>query len=145
MDTAQPVIPQTQSPATTQQWPGNPNSLTDADHHNWSTQYGYGRPDVGAATKMVMAGKIPPTADLIGPRWFQYFDPARTRRVKVTGSVAPSRFHSGGSATYTLEYAVGADPADRAFHPFGGAQGPMPRSGTLGPLDVARIPASFHA
>src|SRR2546428_82950 len=60
MDTAQPVIPQTQSPTTSQQWPGNPNSLTDADHHNWSTQYGYGRPDVGAATKMIMAGENPP-------------------------------------------------------------------------------------
>src|SRR5207248_9067235 len=49
MDTAQPVIPQTQAPGTPLQWPGNPNSLTDANHHHWSPQYGYGRPDVAAA------------------------------------------------------------------------------------------------
>ena len=50
MDTASPVIPQTQSPGVPDQWPGNPGSATDADHTNWSTQYGYGRPNIGAAT-----------------------------------------------------------------------------------------------
>ena len=144
MDTAQPVIPQTQAPGTTQQWPGNPNSLTDADHHNWSTQYGYGRPDVGAATKMIMAGQIPPTADLVGPAWFQYFDPLRTRRIKVTGSLAPSRFHSDGSATYALEYALGADPADSAFHVVTSGKVTRARSGVLGTIDLSRIPRSFY-
>src|SRR5436309_15972715 len=144
MDTAQPVIPQTQSPGTSQQWPGNPNSLTDADHHNWSTQYGYGRPDVGAATRMIMAGKIPPTADLIGPRWFRYLDPARTRTITVGGSLAPSRFHSGGSATYTLEYALGADPADSAFHTVATGHVTHTRSGALGSIDLSKVPRSFY-
>src|SRR5205807_8272505 len=47
MNSSAPVIPQTQSPQTQRQWPGNPSSTTDADHTNWSTQYGYGRPDIG--------------------------------------------------------------------------------------------------
>jgi len=144
MDTAQPVIPQTQSPGTTQQWPGNPNSVTDSDHHNWSTQYGYGRPDVGAATRMIMAGMIPPTADIVGPRWFQYVDPLRTRRITVSGALAPSRFHSGGSATYTLEYALGADPAESDFHTVTGGTITHPRKGVLGTIDLSQIPRSFY-
>src|SRR5439155_304297 len=98
MDTAQPIIPNAlppqplgpgAPPGTKQpQWPGNPNSATDATHTNWSTQYGYGRPDVGAATAMVMAGKIPPTADITAPQWYAYIDPTVTRKLEVDGSFA---------------------------------------------------------
>ncbi|MCW2967087.1 MAG: hypothetical protein JWM71_859, partial [Solirubrobacteraceae bacterium] len=142
MDTASAVIPQTQSPATVRQWPGNPSSATDADHTNWSTQYGYGRPDIGAATKMVLAGKLPPTAQLTGPRWFSYVDPTATKTVKITGSVAPSRVNSGGSAHWVLEWAPGANPADSDFHTI--AQGNGPKTGTLGTLHTSQIPASFY-
>src|SRR4051795_10223139 len=75
MNTASAVVPQTQSPHTPRQWPGNPLSNTDESHTNWSTQYGYGRPDIGAATQMVMEGKVPPTAELTSPKWFAYVDP----------------------------------------------------------------------
>src|SRR5205823_2912327 len=101
MDTAQPIIPNAlppqplgpgAPPGTKQpQWPGNPNSATDATHTNWSTQYGYGRPDVGAATAMVMAGKIPPTADITAPQWYAYIDPTVTRTLEVDGSFARAR------------------------------------------------------
>ena len=144
MDTAQPVIPQTQAPGTSQQWPGNPNSVTDANHHNWSTQYGYGRPDVGAATRMILQGKIPPTADLTSPRWFQYVDPVRQRFLTVGGSLAPSRFHSGGAASYTLEYALGADPADSAFHTVATSAVTHPKNGALGSIDLSKVPPSFY-
>ena len=77
MNTASPVIPQTQSPGVPDQWPGNPGSATDADHTNWSTQYGYGRPNIGAATKLIMSGKVPPTAELSSPHWYAYVDPER--------------------------------------------------------------------
>ena len=142
MDSSSPVIPQTQSPQTPRQWPGNPNSATDAEHTNWSTQYGYGRPNMGAATAMVMAGKIPPTAGITGPRWFSYVDPAKTKTLRITGSVAPSRVNSGGSAHWVLEWAPGADPADSDFHTI--AQGDGAQSGTLGTLDTSQIPSSFY-
>src|SRR5947209_4421090 len=96
MDTASEVVPQTQSPHTPRQWPGNPLSTTDATHANWSTQYGYGRPDIGAATTMVMAGKLPPTAEITSPNWFAYVDPRTTSSLPVFGSLAASRVHSGG-------------------------------------------------
>ncbi len=141
MDTASAVVPQQQSPQTLRQWPGNPLSATDAEHTNWSTQYGYGRPDIGAATAMVLTGKIPPTASLTGPRWFSYLDPATTKSVDVTGSVAPSRVNSGGSAHWTLEWAVGADPADADFKTI--SEGTGARSGKLGTFDLTQIPRSF--
>jgi hypothetical protein len=135
MDTASPVVPQTQSPATPRQWPGNPSS-------NWSTQYGYGRPDIGAATKMVMEGKIPPTAEIDSPRWFTYVDPTRTKTLKVDGALAPSRVNSGGSAHWVLEWAPGADPADSAFKTI--AQGDGAKRGVLGTFDLSQIPQSFY-
>src|SRR5207248_10691565 len=100
--------------------------------------------DVGAATRMILEGKIPPTADLTSPRWFQYVDPVRQRTLGVGGSLAPSRFHSGGSATYTLEYALGADPADSAFHTVATGHVSHPKNGTLGRIDLSRIPRSFY-
>src|SRR3954447_11114119 len=135
-DTASPVVPQTQSPLTARQWPGNAAS-------NWSTQYGYGRPDIGAATKMVMEGRIPPTAELRSPRWFAYVDPKRTPDLPVAGSLAPSRVNSGGTAHWTLEYALGADPADADFHTV--ATGDGARDGRLGTIDLRQVPESFYS
>ncbi len=89
MDTASEVVPQTQSPQTARQWPGNPSSVTDATHTNWSTQYGYGRPDIGAATAMVMAGKLPPTAEISSPTGSPTSTQSAPRRWPITGKLAP--------------------------------------------------------
>jgi hypothetical protein len=142
MDSSSAVIPQTQSPHTPRQWPGNPLSNTNATHTNWSTQYGYGRPDIGAATKMVMAGQIPPTAEISSPKWFAYVDPKTTSSLPVYGKLAPSRVNSGGGPRWTLEYALGANPADAAFHTV--ATGHGPASGKLGTIDLSQIPPSFY-
>src|SRR3954447_9263696 len=135
MNASSPVVPQTQSPQTPRQWPGNPNS-------NWSTQYGYGRPDIGKATAMVMAGKLPPTAELTSPRWFAYVDPKVTPRLAVHGSVAPSRVNSKG-VHWVLEYALGADPKDSDFVKV--SEGDGPASGVLGTIDLTKVPASFSS
>jgi hypothetical protein len=144
MDTASPVVPQTQSPQTPRQWPGNPLSMTDATHTAWSTQYGYGRPDIGAATAMVMAGKLPPTAEIDSPNWFTYVDPTATASVPIYGKLAPSRVNSGGSVSWVLEYALGADPADATFHTISSGTTSKPLSGKLGTLDLTQIPAAFY-
>ncbi len=136
MDTASPVIPQTQTPTVPNQWPGNPRSATDATHTNWSTQYGYGRPDVGAATRLVLAGRVPPTAELTSPRWFGYVDPVRQRNLVVTGRLAASRWRSRG-VRWTLEAAPGADPADADFRTVSAGRGG--RQGNLGVVDLRRF------
>src|SRR4051795_6353419 len=135
MASSSPVVPQTQSPQTPRQWPGNPNS-------NWSTQYGYGRPDIGKATEMVMAGKLPPTAELTAPKWYAYVDPKTTPKLDVRGLVAPSRINSKG-VKWTLEYALGADPADSAFVKV--ASGDGPARGVLGTIDLSKVPEDFYA
>jgi hypothetical protein len=140
MDASSEVVPQTQSPYTPRQWPGNPLSATDATHTNWSTQYGYGRPDIGKATEMVMAGKLPPTADITSPRWYQYVDPTQQRYLAVDGTVAPSRIGSKG-VTWTLEAAPGADPADADFFTVSTGTGAM--DGRLGTVDLAKIQALY--
>ncbi len=136
MNTASPVIPQTQTPDVPHQWPGNPRSATDATHTNWSTQYGYGRPDLGAATRLLLGGRVPPTAELTSPRWFSYVDPVRQRNLVVTGRLAASRWRSRG-VRWTLEAAPGADPADADFRTVSSGRGD--RDGNLGVLDLRRF------
>ena len=145
MDTASPIVPQTQSPRSPRQWPGNPLSRTDATHTNWSTQYGYGRPDLGAATAMVMEGKIPPTAVIDSPSWFKYVDPKVQPILPVYGRVAPSRFNSGGAAKWWLEWALGPNPPDAAFHTISSGSVEKPRSGLLGTIDLTRIPSIYYS
>ena len=140
MDTASPVIPQTQTPGVPDQWPGNPDSATNANHTNWSTQYGYGRPNIGAATKLIMSGKVPPTASIRSPHWYAYVDPERRRRLEIRGRVAPSAWGSQG-LRWKLEWALGANPADSDFHTL--ATGHGAAHGTLGTLDLSQIPRRY--
>ncbi|MBV9796956.1 MAG: S8 family serine peptidase [Solirubrobacterales bacterium] len=145
MDTASPVIPQTQAPGVPHQWPGNPGSATDATHTNWSTQYGYGRPDLGAAARLVLAGRVPPTAEIASPSWYQYVDPARQRSLTIAGSLAPSRWRSGGRARWWLEWALGANPSDTAFRTIASGVARRRLVGRLGALDLEMIPRSYYA
>ena len=140
MNASSAVIPQTQSPYTPHQWPGNPLSATDATHTNWSTQYGYGRPDIGKATQMVMEGKLPPTAEITSPKWFKYVDPVADPALAVDGALAPSRIHSQG-VHWVLEAAAGADPADAAF--FTVASGDQAMHGRLGTVDLTKIQSLY--
>lgn len=143
MDTASPVIPQVQFPGVAHQWPGNPASATNATHTNWSTQYGYGRPDLGAATGLIMSGRVPPSAELDYPHWFQYVDPVRQRVLPIRGFFARSRWRSGGQVRWTLEWALGANPSDATFHTIAAGRAKA-RTGLLGVLPLRRIPRSFY-
>lgn len=142
MDTASPVVPQTQTPGLTGQWPGNPQSHTNADHTNWSTQYGYGRPNIGAAAHLILAGRVPPTAQLDSPHWYAYVDPERRRTLAIHGSVTPSAWRSKG-VHWTLEWALGANPADKDFKPI--ATGHGAAHGVLGTLATSQIPRAYAA
>ena len=143
MDTVSPVIPQVQFPGVPHQWPGNPGSATNATHTNWSTQYGYGRPDLGAATRLIMSGRVPPTAELDYPHWFQYVDPVRQAALPIRGFFARSRWRSGGTTSWTLEWALGANPSDAAFHTIASGSAKS-RTGLLGVFNLRQIPASYY-
>lgn len=142
MNTASEILPQRDHPDVQHQWPGNPDSKTDSTHTAWSTQYGYGRVNIGKATKLIMDGRVPPTAELTSPEWYQYFDPTRKQKVQIKGSVAPSAWDSEG-LDWVLEWALGANPADSAFRRVSSGKGG--KSGVLGVLDMSKIPSSFAA
>jgi hypothetical protein len=142
MNTASEVIPQRDHPAVPKQWPGNPGSTTDATHTNWSTQYGYGRVNIGKATKLIMDGRVPPTALITSPGWYRYVDPARQKNLQIKGKVNPSAWGSEG-LDWTLEWALGADPADDDFKTI--STGKAAKAGVLGTLDLSKIPSSFAA
>ncbi len=140
MNTASEVIPQRDHPGVAKQWPGNPESRTDATHTNWSTQYGYGRVNIGRATRLVMDGKVPPTALITSPDWYRYVDPSRQDKLQIKGSVNPSAWGSRG-LDWTLEWALGADPGDDDFRTI--STGKTAKSGVLGTLNLKQIPSSF--
>ncbi len=142
MNTASSVVPQVDHPTVPNQWPGNPDSATDATHTNWSTQYGYGRVNIGKATKLIMDGKVPPTALITSPSWYKYVDPSKGEKLKVNGEVNPSAWGSQGLG-WTLEWALGANPKDSDFKTI--STGTAAKSGTLGVLDTSKIPASYAA
>ena len=140
INTASEILPQRDNPDVPNQWPGNPDSRTDATHTAWSTQYGYGRVNIGKATKLIMDGKVPPTADINSPSWYEYVDPTKGGKVQVKGSVAPSAWGSQG-VEWTLEWALGADPGDGDFHTI--STGKAAKSGVLGTLNLKDIPAAY--
>ncbi|MBN8868520.1 MAG: hypothetical protein J0H66_01405 [Solirubrobacterales bacterium] len=140
INTASEILPQRDHAGVARQWPGNPDSKTDSTHTAWSTQYGYGRPNIGKATKLIMDGKVPPTADIDSPGWYKYVDPTKGGKLQVKGKVAPSAWGSNGLA-WTLEWAVGANPGDDDFQTL--STGKEAKSGVLGTLNLSDIPAAY--
>jgi hypothetical protein len=112
-------------------WPGKPG---------WDLQYGYGRPNVWKAMQAVAAGNIPPVAWIDSPDWYSIYDPIKTAKVPVTGHVAAPR---SSHYSWTLDFAPGAEPANAAFIPAATGSGSAPFDGTLGSLDLSKVPASF--
>src|SRR5439155_697828 len=69
-DEVKQVVRSTVSPIDdpTLPFPGLPGAT-------FNIQYGYGRPNVYRAVRAVHAGRIPPTADILQPDWYQEVDP----------------------------------------------------------------------
>jgi hypothetical protein len=120
-DVADPSLP----------WPGKPG---------WDLQYGYGRPNVWKAMKAVAAGNIPPVGWIESPDWYAVYDPTKTATIPVTGHVEAKR---SPHYSWTLQFAPGAEPADAAFVTAGTGTGTAPFDGTLGTIDLSKVPQSF--
>jgi hypothetical protein len=112
-------------------WPGMPG---------WDLQYGYGRPNVHKAAAAVAAGNIPPVGWIDSPDWYAIYDPTHTSTVPVSGHVEARR---STHYTWQLQYGLGAEPTDAQFTTIGTGSGSAPFDGTLGTLDLSRIPQSF--
>lgn len=115
-------------------WSGNPNS------GDWNLQYGYGRPNVLRAMDAIQADSIPPVGWIGTPDWYSLYDPTTTRFVPVTGHVEARR---SSGYTWQLQYALGAEPSPSAWNVVSSGSGSAPFDGTLGRLDLSRIPRSY--
>jgi FG-GAP-like repeat/Subtilase family len=110
---------------------------------SWSYYYGYGRPNVAKALGRVKAGRIPPVPDITSPSWYQLLDPATApRRLRIDGTISARRARS---ARYVVEYGLGPEPADNAWHRLRSRVGTVRGvySGPLATLDLRTIPRSF--
>lgn len=97
----------------------------------WDRYFGYGRVDAAAAVERVLQGRVPPSADILTPDWFQVVDPERTPTITIQGLVGPVD-------SWELAWALGDDPADDAFTVF--ASGNAGFQGELATLDLTTLP-----
>ncbi len=105
----------------------------------FNIQYGYGRPNVIKAMNAVATNQIPPIADIQSPDWYVEIDPTAAKSLPVTFVVAAPR---SSSYKWQLEYGLGPQPLDGAFHGFASGSGSSAHTVTAS-LDLSRIPSSF--
>lgn len=98
----------------------------------WDLFFGHGRVSAGRAVQAVYAGEIPPQAVLDAPDWYQVF--AGGAPIEVQGSVSAPR---DAVASWTLEWAPGADPRDEDF--VAAATGDSATTGLLGTISPADL------
>ncbi|MCW2971117.1 MAG: Serine protease, subtilase family protein [Solirubrobacterales bacterium] len=82
------------------------NPALPADEQ-WTTHFGWGRANVGAAVGAVASGDIPPEAAINAPDWYA---PLTGSSVEITG-LARARFATGGQLHWKLMWGAGQVPA----------------------------------
>ncbi|MFL5908557.1 MAG: S8 family serine peptidase, partial [Solirubrobacterales bacterium] len=81
----------------------NPNA---PNIDQWTTHFGWGRVNLGAAVALAQSGKIPPEAAIYSPDWYA---PVAGNSLPIHG-LARARFSSGGNFHWKLEWGVGETP-----------------------------------
>ncbi|MGH9061250.1 MAG: S8 family serine peptidase, partial [Acidimicrobiales bacterium] len=76
----------------------------------WTSHFGWGRVDLGAAVAVAASGKIPPIAAIDSPDWYA---PLTGNSVDITG-LARASHATGGSLRWKLMWAPGVQPASNA-------------------------------
>jgi Subtilase family/RTX calcium-binding nonapeptide repeat (4 copies) len=88
---------------------GTPDPGADpnaAPEDQWTSHFGWGRVDLGAAVALARSGAIPPEVAIDGPDWYA---PLNGDSIAVSG-VARARFATGGQFDWKLEWGVGQAP-----------------------------------
>jgi hypothetical protein len=122
--------------------PNDDQAFRYPSHPGWDRFFGYGRVNAFRAVDAVMAGDVPPEADLTSPHWFQLINVDATPSFDVVGSAAAPR---SDSYTWELEVAAGWDPRDDAFSAVASGSGTEPTSGVLATLSTGDIPVDPDA
>jgi hypothetical protein len=93
----------------------------------WTSHFGWGRADVGAAVGAVMSGNIPPEAAIDSPDWYS---PQTGSSVEVTG-LARARFATGGQLHWKLMWGPGQAPSSWTTLREGDSSGTVTDFGSL--------------
>jgi hypothetical protein len=78
--------------------------VTSADQ--WTSHFGWGRANLGAAVTLARSGQIPPEAAIDSPDWYA---PLTGDSIQI-GGLARARFAGGGEFHWELQWGVGQEP-----------------------------------
>ncbi|MBT3219833.1 MAG: hypothetical protein HN348_12150, partial [Proteobacteria bacterium] len=119
-----------------------PDALPDwyPSKAGWDRYFGYGRVNAALVVEAVVAGEIPPEADLLTPRWFEVIDPLVSTSLEVAGLVRATR---SSVASWSLQWAVGEEPDEDQFIEV--ASGTEAVEGELATLDLAELGINAEA
>jgi hypothetical protein len=102
------------------------NPALPADEQ-WTTHFGWGRANVGAAVGAVVKGNIPPEAAIDSPEWYA---PLTGTSTEITG-LARARFASGGHFHWKLMWGAGETPSSWTTAHEGDAEGSVSDFGSI--------------
>lgn len=108
----------------------------------WDLQTGYGRINARRYQQELRLGNIRPVAWFDAPEWFTLYDPTVQSTVEIYGHTEARRSPTG-SYSWTLEWALGAEPT--VFQTLASGVRTAAFDGKLGELDLASIPPSAYA
>jgi hypothetical protein len=104
----------------------------------WTTHFGWGRVNLGAAVAVAQSGKIPPEASIDSPDWYA---PVSGSSLPING-LARARFAPRGSFHWKLEWGVGETPT--SWHQF--AQGDSTKTvKNFGSVDLNAVRAALQS
>src|SRR5439155_617973 len=116
-----------------------PDTIRYASEAGTDQFTGHGRINARAAVARILAGKIPPEAEIRSPVWFQPLDPMRDGSIGVVGRVAAQR---AGGYTCRVQIGYGVNPLESEWVdivPFGPTR-TAPLDGVLATITPAKIP-----
>jgi hypothetical protein len=107
------------------------NPALPADEQ-WTSHFGWGRADVGAAVGAVLSGDIPPEAAIDSPDWYA---PLTSSSAEITG-LARARFATGGHLHWKLMWGAGEAPSTWTTASEGDSSGTVT---DFGAIDLAAV------
>src|SRR6184192_866306 len=116
-----------------------PDTIRYASEAGTDQFTGHGRINAHAAVARILAGNIPPEAEIRSPVWFQPLDPMRDGSFGVVGRVAAQR---ASGYSYRVQIGYGVNPLESEWVdivPFGATR-TAPLDGVLATITPAKIP-----
>jgi hypothetical protein len=105
----------------------------------WTSHFGWGRADLGAAVGAVASGDIPPEAAIDAPDWYA---PLTGSSVQITG-LARARFATGGHLHWKLMWGPGEAPSSWTTASEGDSSGTVTDFGSIDLEAVRSALASY--